>query len=180
MRLVSILLSAITLMYLGILFVNEEKSDRIEAYTANTPKLVIPAYTSDTQLEVEKVWQQLKADRIKAKQPNKGATDKMPKNKDVLTLGENQYALYGIFNAGKKEAIEHDSTEHNGSNSQSFILIKALDKKEKSADTLMLKVIQGDELSKGITLVAVTSNSISFKQDNELIEFKLFEVKNDN
>ena len=40
----------------------------------------------------------------------------------------------------------------------------------------MQKVMLGETLSEGITLAAVTSNSISFKQDDELIEFKLFEV----
>jgi hypothetical protein len=172
MRFVSILLSIVTLMYLGYLFVNDEKSDRIETYTAKNPKLVIPAYISDTKLEVEKVWQQLKADRIKSKQPVKDNIDETPKNKDVLTLGENQYALYGIFNASK-----NDAKEHSRNTSKAFILIKALAQKEKSAEALLLKVMQGDELSKGVTLVSVTSNSISFKQDDELIEFKLFEAK---
>ena len=37
--------------------------------------------------------------------------------------------------------------------------------------------MQGEELSKGITLIAVTSNSISFQKADELVEFKLFDAK---
>ncbi|MCP4990440.1 MAG: hypothetical protein GY928_31705 [Colwellia sp.] len=177
MRLISILLSVVTLVYLSLLFVNQDSSDSIETYTANSPILVIPAYISDAPLEVEKVWQQLKAERIKAKQPVKDTTDKTPKNKDVLTLGENKYALYGIFNANEKSDKEQSRKGLSESSRKAFILIKALSTKGKAVEALMLKVVQGGELSKGVTLVAVTSNSISFNQDGELIEFKLFEAK---
>ena len=176
MRIIAVLLSVVMLITLTYLFFIEEKTGQNTEKTSRVTELIIPAYISDTPLEVERVWQQLKADRIKAKQLVEDKTDKTLKNKDVLTLGENKYALYGIFNVHKKGAIEHDNTGHGGSSGQPFILIKALAKKEKSVEALMLKVMQGDELSKGVILVAVTSNSISFKQDDELIEFKLFEA----
>jgi hypothetical protein len=64
--------------------------------------------------------------------------------------------------------------------SKAFILIKALNKKDKSDEDQMFKVVQGEELSDGITLLTVTNNSIMFKQGAELIEFKLFEPKSIN
>ena len=180
MKFVTICLSVVTLMYLSYMFVIEDKSSQNTDKTLSQSHLIAPAHISDTPLEVEKVWHQLKADRVKAKQPVEDAVDDALKNKDVLTVGDNTYALYGIFNVSKDTDAIKISGKSNDLPSKAFILIKALSKKskkDKSQKVQMLKVMQGEELSKGITLIAVTSNSISFQSADELIEFKLFDAK---
>jgi hypothetical protein len=172
------------LVTLTYLFFIEEKTGKNTGKIVKVTELVIPAYISDTPLEVELVWQQLKADRIKAKQPVEYEADKTINNKDVLTLGDNKYALFGIFNASKHTNESTIAIKNSGMTndvqSKAFILIKALNKKDKSHEAQMFKVMQGEQLSDGITLLTVTSNSIMFRQGTELIEFKLFEPKSIN
>jgi len=184
MKLVAIFMSAVTLVYLVYSFILEQQFDHIVEKTTSSPTLVTPAYISNTPLTVERVWQELKAERIKAKQPVEKNKNNSLKNKDVLTIGENKYVLYGIFNAKFNANKQHENTniKNNSENldehsEQPFILIKNLVKKNDSEKAFMLKVIQGEELSKGVVLSKVSSNSISFKQNNELIEFKLFDAK---
>ncbi len=177
MKLVATFLSMLTLVYLTFTFVVDQQASHTTDQKSKSPVLVLPAYTSDTPLVVETIWQQLKADRLKAKQPGTRKIDEALKNRDVLTIGESKYALYGIFNVHKQGVIEQGKKEIDGHASKAFILIKPLVKKGKSADVVMLKVMQGEDVSEGVTLVTVTSNSISFKHDDELTEFKLFEAK---
>lgn len=180
MKVIAIFLSVLMLIYLTYTFVVEDKSSQKSEQVLKTSRLVEPAYISDARLEVEQVWQQLKADRIKAKQPIEDKVDNELKSKDLLTVGDNQYTLYGIFNANKDTSALNNNGKPNNLPSQAFILIKALnikDNKNKPEEAQMLKVVQGEELSKGIVLFAVTSNSISFKQAGELIEFQLFDAK---
>lgn len=169
MKLVAIAASVLTLIYLSYSFLAAKQVSQSNHSVVKTLKSVTPAYISDSHLLVEQVWLQLKAERIKAKQTVDKKDSKATKDKDVLTIGDDKYALYGIFNSHK----EHDS--HSG---QAFILIKALRQKGKSEESFMLKIKQGEELSSGVTLVAIDTNSISFQLDDELIEFKLFEAKN--
>lgn len=181
MKFVTIGFSVLTLMYLSYMFIIEDKPNQDAGKTLSQSNLITPAYISDTPLEVEKVWHQLKADRAQAKQPVGDVVDNALKNKDILTVGDNTYALYGIFNASKGSSEDtsaiKNSVKSNDLPSKAFILIKALSKKDKSQKVQMLKVMQGEELSKGITLIAVTSNSISFQKADELVEFKLFDAK---
>ena len=182
MRVIAIFLAVVTLIYLSYSFITEQESNKTTENALSSPTLITPAYISETPLTVEQVWQELKAERIKAKQPVEKKEDNSLKNKDVLTIGENKYALYGIFNANKQHEnksvnVKDKSKELIERPEKPFILIKSLIKKGNSEEALMLKVFPGEELSKGVTLAVVTSNSISFKQNNELIEFKLFEAK---
>jgi len=172
MRLIAIIVSVVTLVSLVYSFVLEHQGQQRVEQVINSPVLVTPAYISDTPLQVEQVWQQLKDERLKAKEPAEKETVDPIENKDVLTIGDNKYALYGIFNGQNKANVEN----HNKPGNKAFILIKTIEKNDKSTKALMQKVMLGETLSEGITLAAVTSNSISFKQDDELIEFKLFEV----
>lgn len=179
MRAIAVFLSVVTLIYLTYSFIIGQKANKITEKALNSPKLVVPAYISDTPLMVEEIWQQLKAERIKAKQPVDKVDSSSLKNKDVLTIGKNKYVLYGIFNANKQNKsanVKENSKKMDVSLGQPFILIKSLVKKGNSEESIMLKVIQGDEISKGVTLTIVTSNSISFKKNDKLVEFKLFEV----
>jgi hypothetical protein len=176
MRFVAIFLSLVMLVTLTYQFFIEGKAIQNKDKIVKITELVIPAYISDTPLEVERVWQQLKAKRIKAEQPVEVKSDKSLKNKDVLTLGKSKYALYGIFNSSKNGVVEGINKRQSGSTAKAFILIKALVNEDKSAEASILKVMQGEELSEGITLVGVSTNTISFKQGDEQIEFKLFET----
>ena len=182
MRLIATFLSVLVLLYLTYTFVVEEKSNQKPEQAFKTPILIEPAYISSTPLEVERVWQQLKADRLKSKQPVQDKTDEILKSKDVFAIGDSKYTLYGIFNGGEysKSDVNTKYSHENIASpaSQAFILIKALVKTDNSEEVQMLKIAQGEELSKGVTLVTVTSNSISFSKNDELIEFKLFEARN--
>lgn len=173
MRVIAIFMSVLTLSYLLYSFIIDQQASQVAQHSLGSPKWVVPANISSIPLKVETVWQQLKADRIKAKQPIEKVKQDSLQKKDILTIGENKYALYGIFN-GRNET---GNNKQNEPLNQAFILIKALENKDKSTDISMLKVLEGDELSEGISLISVTTNSISFKQDDQLIEFKLFEAK---
>jgi|GEM_PF-4365564 len=173
MRLIAIFISVITALYLAYAFIVAQQARQVTAQVITAPKQVIPAYISNTPLLVEQVWQQLKTDRIKVKQPVEKVEKNALKEKDVFSIGNNNYALYGIFNAKR----ENDSVEHGSHANHAFILIKGLSKEGKLTGTGLQKIMQGSELSQGVFLVAVTSNSISFKQADELIKFKLFDIK---
>lgn len=173
MRLAATCLSVITALYLIYAFITEQQGSQDSVQVVTSPKQVVPAYISDTPLLVEQVWQKLKADRIKAAQPIQKADNDVLKGKDVISIGDNKFALYGIFNTSSKA----NKAKHDSRNNQAFILIKGLTKKQQSSEVGMKKVNQGEEISQGVFLVSVTSNSISFKQANDLIEFKLFEAK---
>jgi len=180
MRLIAICLSVVTLVYLTYTFFLQTSTNEVAAQKTNTSELIVPAYTNETQLEAEKTWQKLKNDRIKAAQPIADVADEADntlQNKDILAFGDNEYVLYGIFNANKQTNAATKGEKSTKSPSNAFILIKSLKQKGKSEKNQMLKVRQGEELLTGVTLVTVTSNSISFKQQDKLIKFKLFEPK---
>jgi hypothetical protein len=179
MRLIAILLSVMMLVSLTYTFISQDSLSQLSEQSSNSSKLIIPAYISDTPLEVEKVWQQLKADRIKAELPTKDKMDSVPINEDVLTVGDNRYVLYGIFNAGNESHATNNGVASSETSSNAFILIKTLksESNKKKESSQMRKVVQGEVLSKDVILFSVTSNSISFKQNDELIKFNLFEAK---
>jgi hypothetical protein len=173
MRAIALCISTLTFLWLIYDFVLSQKHNKVILYKASEPQLVEPAHISTSLLAVEQRWQQLKTERTKPKEPLPKVQDTLLKNKEVLSLGGNKYALYGIFNGG----IEHDSKKQGQHSNQAFILIKAITAKNLASSGLIDKVTIGQVLSQGITLYAVTSNSISFKNNDELITFKLFEAK---
>ena len=69
MRLIAIIVSAVTLVYLVYGFVIDHQVQQRAEQVIKSPVLVTPAYISDTPLQVEQIWQQLKDERIKAKEP---------------------------------------------------------------------------------------------------------------
>jgi hypothetical protein len=173
------LLSAITLIYLSYTLIVETKSNELIKPPQKIFRLVIPAYISDTPLEAELKWKQLKSDRNKVQKPAGNPEGHVLKGKDVLTIGDNKYALYGIFNSSDGEAEKGDD-KFIELTAQTFILIKKLSKKNNVAGSTMLKIMQGETLSEGIVLVEVTSNSIKFKHDDNFIEIKLFDANSDS
>lgn len=113
------------------------------------------------QLEIEKEWLALQAlsdlekqKKILAKQPESNS------NAKSLTIGGNDYNLLGIFIA----------------QSESFILIspKLIDEKTNQKANMM-KILQGQEITAGITLGELTSDKITLKSTEGTFEFKLFE-----
>jgi hypothetical protein len=179
MRIVSILLAVLTFLTLTYVFVAEENASNVADKTHAEPIFVAPAFLSDKLLVVEQIWPQIKAERNKKKQPPPEKPTSPLSQKSVLSIGDNKYALYGIFNANQTPSKVDAANNHNNlANEATFILIKALANKNAAQAPPMLKVMLGQTLENDIVLVSVSSNSIRFMQHNEVIDIKLFEPQN--
>ncbi len=154
MKLIPVALSGVLLVYLGLDFVESNTSSKQNQSQVQQTTYAQPKRVSKETLAVEKKWQDLKAERQQATQPEV-AIKPIQKNQQVLTLGDKNYVLYGIFNDPESP----------------FILLK-----EEGGD--MLKLTKGDKLAENATLVTLESNKIAFDKNNQIIEFKLFERKN--
>jgi hypothetical protein len=126
MKFIAAFLSIATLGYLTFTFIIDQQASQVTEQAFKAPKLVLPASINDSPLAVETIWQQLKTDRLKAIEPTAEKADEALKNRDVLTIGERKYALYGIFNANKQGVIEQGKKEIDGYASKAFILMKPL------------------------------------------------------
>lgn len=154
MKLIPILLSVMLISYLALDFV--ESSGLSQQNQANNKliEFVQPQRVTKELLLVEKKWQDLKTQRATSSEPTEDVQTK-PNNQQMLTLGEHNYVLYGIFNDPESP----------------FILLK--DESEN-----MIKLAKGGKLTESATLVTLQSNMIAFDKNNQIIEFKLFERKN--
>jgi len=154
MKLTSLMLSIATFLYLTVSYFSEGGStserDRGMGTTAN---LVEPKILSNKMLSIEDKWRAIK----KSQETNAVAvTNTKPvANKQLFQIGDQSFVLYGIF---------YDEQSP-------FALIKTENEK-------LIKLSIGDKLSSGAILVSLSSDSISFEQDGQVIEFKLFERKN--
>jgi len=167
MKIIALILSTLTMSYLTVDYFIEQQSANQKIQSDVVVKSVIPMSIAKEQLAVEKSWFKLKLDRAKPVAPAVVKKPKKNDKKDILALGNDKYFLYGIFNAQSEK-------------SKAFILVKSLESNSSestSEKTGLLKVMQGTELSAGIILKSVTTNTISFLRNGELIEFKLFEAK---
>jgi hypothetical protein len=176
MRIVSILLAVLTFLALTYVFVAEENASSVAEKTHAEPTFIPPAYLSDKLLAVEQIWSKLKAERNKKTQPASEKLASSLSHASILSFGDNKYALYGIFNANQT-ANKADAVKgyNNVTNEPTFILIKALPKKNAAEVPPMLKIMLGQTLENDIVLVSVSSNSIRFMQHNEVIDINLFE-----
>lgn len=175
MKIIAIGMSLVIFIYLSMAFFTQQSDHQHSKALFVVPKAMKPAYIGDAPLKVEQEWQKLKVEQLIPKDNSKVSTDV---NKDILSIGEQEYVLYGVFNAANSNELKRlvKNQPKGRIENDAFILIKALNT-PKNIEAKMLKVIEGEELSKGVTLAIVTSNSISFKQDDELVEFKLFKAK---
>lgn len=168
MKIVALITSVLILVYLLIDFVNKQELLTQKPSIAFVPQTVVPAVIANEPLLAEDMWHKMKAERAKPKQTN---NEQNFAKKELLTIGDKQYILFGIFNAKQKQKQKQINTITGKDLAAPFILIKA-------SDEPIIKVSLGAELSLGVTLIAVESTIISFKVNNEVIEFKLFERKN--
>jgi hypothetical protein len=175
MRIVSILLAVLTFSALTYVFVAEENASNVAEKTHTEPTFVPPVYLGDKLLAVEQIWSKLKAERNKKTQPTEKPASSLS-HASILSIGDNKYALYGIFNANKTANKADAVKGHNNvTNEPTFILIKALPKRNAAEVPPMLKIMLGQTLENDIVLVSVSSNSIRFMQHNEVIDINLFE-----
>lgn len=159
MKWLTISLSILTLYYLVNSLVSEDgsiiedkKLSTISTFSQpnkNTLKLAIEA---DWLIDHEKIAQEKKLKQAQANKKADVVTQKPVKLYPTLTIAGVDYQLLGIFK----------------SNNLPFILIKA----NKLA---IKKVVQGAEVSPGITLQQVLANKITLFSAGNTIEFKLFE-----
>lgn len=178
MKVIAISASIITLLYLIYAFISQTSEIQLTENNIAELRSVTPVLTGETRLEVEKAWRQLKEERNKPKKPVVKKEKKKPViNKDIFSIGDKKYVLFGIFNADITKAPK--KTKRIKPDNQAFILIKSYDDKKqtKAPKSELLKIIQGNELSPGIKLVALSSDSISFKHEDDIIKVKLFETK---
>jgi len=154
MKLLSILLSIALCAYLALDFVQHAGSQA--QINSNLQKITAkaPARVSEKLLVSEEIWQAAKTKRLE-EQKKPTAIKVKPRNQQVLTIGDQEYILYGIFNDP----------------SSPFILLK-------DEAGQMLKLTKGDKLAEDATLVSLHSNKITFDKNNQAVEFKLFERKN--
>jgi len=160
-------LSLLTLTYLVFSFVEQLQAGELSSQGLTFSKLKVAASIQSDLLPVEIAWHKIKVDSIKAKLPIDKTADLLKSNNDILTFGEKKYILYGIFNSN-----------HSSENNSTFILIKRLNNQtaqEVNNQTSLLNIKQGAELSPGVVLKKVSSNTITFEHNNKVIEFKLFE-----
>ncbi|MEW6983272.1 hypothetical protein AAD001_11540 [Colwelliaceae bacterium 6471] len=153
MKLLTLLFSFFTVVYLSINFYNKKNTNDSVAIGADSNQVFFPIILNNELLDIEKAWKELK---------NARASDdvidgkKEPQNKNLtFQLDEKKYTLYGIFSA-----------DQNG-----FALI--MDENNK-----LIKLAKGEKLADDITLLSLQSDKISFDKNNQIIEFKLFERKN--
>jgi hypothetical protein len=114
-----------------------------------------PVLLEKEPLSLETRWLTLQTERENKKNAAKQPSSTAKSNQKILSIGDINYQLYGIFSAQKGP----------------FILLKGEDKS-------LIKLLKGATLNNRI-LFDITSSSIIFSQDQQLIEFKLFEPKND-
>lgn len=173
MRFLAIAVSLITLLYLALGFMGEDDLTNTSDNNEYQYRIIEPSKVNEAPLVVETEWEKLKKERAAQKAP-KEAADDLSKNKDVLTLNNRKYIVYGIFNAN---VSVDNSSEPNGP--EPFILIKAIEDKNnnKAPDNGLMKIMKNEVLSEGIILVNITSDTVTFENAGELIDFNLFDPK---
>lgn len=149
MKLVAILFSSIVFVVLLADFIEVDLDNSTSRIKTNVQAFNKPARLDNTLLEVENKWSEFKEKR-NIKKPDTNKVDVSTKN--ILTIGDEEYVLYGIFSE----------------NTAPFILLKG--KGENS-----IKLSQGDSLGKSFVLTEINHNIIVFTHSGERIEFKLFE-----
>jgi hypothetical protein len=149
MKILALLFSLLTLGTLSLELLNEsEQPVKVKSNNDNI-ELVITKTLPGELLLAENKWQNL----IREKEDN----DVEPSIANVelnntLMVGGNNYELLGIFQ----------------SENSLFVLLK-----NENKDMLKLKL--GDELLGEFTLTEISSNTIVFVNNNERLEYKLFE-----
>lgn len=160
MKWLSIIFSLITVMSL-LNSINE--NDEIISSASNAlrvPESINPIMELP-ELEVEKDWLAYLKEPVEAPKTEKVENEVKPKPIKspfpTLMIGDQSYQLLGIFKQNKTP----------------FILLKG-------ANTDLVKLQKGDELSEGVSLLDITSSAITISQGAKTINFKLFELSGNN
>lgn len=147
-------MSAALFVFLAVDFFDTNSSSKQSQVVELETLFAQPKRLGKDLLDVESKWLESKAKRKEAEQPEEEVV-RTSNTQQILTLGDKNYVLYGIFDEPQAP----------------FILLK-----EEGA--AMIKLAKGDKLSENATLITLQSNKIAFDKNNQIIEFKLFERKN--
>ena len=153
MKYLTAILSLITvsILFNSLVVKNAINTDSVKTF--NVPKKINPVAES-VQLKSEKDWLAYVNEQKKIELPTEKKIELEEKSSffPTLKIGDENYQLLGIFKQNK----------------QPFILLKGI-------NTDLVKLQEGDELSKSITLKKITSSAIIILHGEETIKFKLFE-----
>ena len=177
MKIISTVLSIATLAYLISAYLSQQGGSQYTDKLIATPQHVTPVLINNTPLEVERIWGNLITERQNEAQKSSDKEQYEPiEKKDTLSIGDQRYVLYGIFNA-RMSNKEQKGEISESLKENSFILIRALNNAEDNQGQ-MLKISIGQDISPGISLVKISTNSFSFQEGSNITQFKLFEAKN--
>jgi len=157
---VSWVLSLLTFIFLSLEFFETVEELPIKKQVKVSQHIVEPLVVINELLDVEKRWLELQKQADLDKANKLANTNKAPLNNGdkLFTVGDSSYRLLGIF-------VNQDKP---------FILVR----KNDGSNTVM-KIILGQELSTGIVLSELTSNTIKLQGNDEIFEIKLFERNTD-
>jgi hypothetical protein len=151
MKGLALFISLLTLAILGIELFNSDHDKTLFKGSAENINLIVPAKLSQEMLSSELKWQKL----LEKKELNHSVSEKVDEpNKNELMIGGDKYELFGIFNVEKSI----------------FVLLK-------NEAGEMLKLKSGDVISENFKLTKINSNTIVFANNNDRVEYKLFEQK---
>lgn len=153
MRMIALVLSLLVLLFLGSEFLANNNDGSIRESSIKMNDFDSPPVLSAEVLPVETHWLSLKNERTNALK-QVGQSQTQDTSKALLSIGDQRYRLYGIFN---ERGIP-------------FVLLKG-------DDTEFIKLKQGDVLNTNATLVEIDVDRIVFTTNDERIEYKLFERK---
>ena len=156
MKIIALIASLLTLVYLSISYVSEQQSFKVKQTSVIKLESISPAVISKELLLVEKSWHQLKAERTKPSKTN--TTVESSTNQKILMINDKTYVLYGIFNA------ENDIKQKNPLKAQSQVLLSNAFILIKAEDEPMKKIVVGKELTTGVVLLTVNTNEFSKMQ----------------
>lgn len=152
MKLLAFIFSLLTFALLSLTLVNEIDNESNTASFDVTTEFKLPPTLPVTLLPAEEKWRAL----LKKKEPtNEKIEPEKTEFNNALTIGNKHYKLFGVFDNEKSL----------------FVLLK-------SEDNKMLKLSLGDKLQGDFALIEINNNTIVFSDNNERIEYKLFEPKN--
>lgn len=151
MKVLAILFSLLMFVMLSIEFFQKNGNYHVPSKSLSyNNKLVIPKVLSEKMLSSELKWEKILQDELSVLVPN----ELVETNKNRFKVGGKSYELFGIF---------HDDK-------QLFVLLK-------NDENEMLKLELGDELSNEFILSEIKNNTIVFVNNNDRVEYKLFEQK---
>lgn len=149
MKKLAAIFSVLTLLALSLGLLVEKSNKKITQRSVDTITFIVPKKLPNELLPLEIKWQGLLQNKDL---DNNSSVDDKENFKPSLMVGGRNYKLLGIFNNKQLP----------------FVLLK-------NENNNMLKLTLGDMLPAEFTLIKITNNTIVFVNNNDRVEYKLFE-----